>query len=178
MALRNTLWITALALGGVVVPASASGGSTPSTPTPPTVTRTFVFPPFGLANSSTSVENARISVLNIAQTAHNGTKASCTGSISFANGTGTAVGKPVTFTNLPTGEIASGDVIGLSPGSSSIRNEFQGSVQVTMPLTSAAPCSLLLTLEVYDAQSGATHALVTTSVEEPLAIEPATGHNQ
>jgi hypothetical protein len=100
--------------------------------------------------------------VNIAATSPKGTKASCGGTISFTDATGAAIGRPTTFTNLGTGQIANGDLVGTGA-----RAEIQGSVQVTITLGSAAtPCSLLLTLETFDTASGATHAVVTAAVAE------------
>ena len=196
MSMRSILCIAAVALGGSVVQASAgiilpgqggttgsgtsgstsSGGSgtsnnTPTTPpptTPPTFTRTFLFPAVGLA----ATESARIAVVNIAQTSHKGTAALCNGSISFTDALGKPVGAVSPFKDLPTGQIAHGDVLGFSPSNSSVRNEYQGSVQVTVGPGASAPCSLLLTLEVFDTQTGVTRGLITSAIEEPLDVEP------
>ena len=195
MSMRSILCIAAVALGGSVVQASAgiilpgqggttgsgtsgstsSGGSgtsnnTPTTPpTTPTFTRTFLFPAVGLA----ATESARIAAVNIAQTSHKGTAALCTGSISFTDALGKPVGAVSPFKDLPTGQIAHGDVSGFNPSnSSSVRNEYQGSVQVTVGPGASAPCSLLLTLEVFDTQTGVTRGLITSAIEEPLEVEP------
>ena len=167
MTFRRSLLISAFTLSALVVPASAeSNSTTPTTPTtPPTFTRTYFFPAVGLA----STETARISAVNIAATSPKGPKASCGGTISFTDDTGAAIGKPTSFTNLGTGQIATGDLVG-----SGARAEIQGSVQVTITLgPTATPCSLLLTLETFDTTSGVTHAVVTAAV--PQAEPPAFG---
>ncbi|MBZ5576491.1 MAG: hypothetical protein LAP40_08040 [Acidobacteriia bacterium] len=161
MSLRRSLWITAVAVGCVAVPASAE-----TTPTSPqtanqTYTRTFVFPPVGLA----ATETAQISVLNIAPDAHNGTKASCSGTISFANGAGVQFGAITPFTDLGTNKIGKGQILGFSPSNPTGRSEIQGTVQLTVELKPLTPCSLLLTLETFDTNTGVTHAVVTTAVE-------------
>ena len=157
MTFCRSLWISAITLSALLVPASAQSNFTTPT-TPPTFTRTYYFPAVGLA----STETARISAVNIAATSPNGTKASCGGSISFTDATGAAIGKPTAFTGLGTGQITSGDLVG-----SGARAEIQGSVQVTITLGSAAtPCSLLLTLETFDTSTGVTHAVVTATVAE------------
>ena len=155
MTICRSLLISAVALSAFVVPASAESSPTAPT-TPPTFTRTYYFPPVGLA----ATETARISAVNIAPTSAKGTKASCGGTISFTDATGAAIGKSTAITNLGTGEIQSGDLVG-----SGARAEVQGSVQVTITLgPTATPCSLLLTLETFDTASGATHAVVTAAV--------------
>jgi len=144
---------------------SNSGGSNSNTAT---ITRTFLFPAVGLGQT----EFARIAVVNIAKATAKGTAAACTGSISFTNDQGSPVGAVTSFKNLATGHIAHGDVAGLTPSNpSSVRNEYQGSVEVTMTAGSSAPCSLLLTLEVYD-MTGPTRAVITSVIEEPLEVEP------
>ncbi len=168
MSLRNTLWIAALAVGATAIPVFAAG-STSAPGTPATFVRTYVFPATGFAPGS---ETVRISVVNIAATSHNGTKASCSGNIGFQDATGTSLGT-TPFTNVGTGQIAVGDYAIQSPVPLHGRSEIQGRVQVTLTAGSAAPCSLLLTLEVFDTASGVTHGLVTTAIEEPVAMEPS-----
>lgn len=167
MFLPKSLWTSALALGALVIPATAADNATPpTTPTPPpTITRTFLFPAAGLAAS----EMARVSVVNIAPASHTGTKASCTGEIGFTDATGAAVGKGTAFTNVGTSQIATGDLDG-STLTGSARNEFQGSVKLTINLGAGAPCSLLMTLEIFDKATAVTHSIVTAAVEEPVAI--------
>jgi len=188
--MRSILCIAAVALVGSTVPAFAgveglpgstssgstssgstnSGGTTPpTTTTPPVFTRTFLFPAVGLA----ATESARIAAVNIAQTTHKGTAALCNGSISFTDALGKPVGAVSPIKDLPTGQIAHGDVSGFNgSNSSSLRNEYQGSVQVTVGPGASAPCSLLLTLEVFDTQTGVTRGLITSAIEEPLEVEP------
>lgn len=173
MSFRSNLWISAVALGTLTVPVFAADTPAPPTPpvTPPTFTRTFSFPAVGLASS----ESARVAAVNIAPASHKGTAASCSGNISFTDDKGTPAGKATAFTALGTGQIAHGDL----PGSTgaNVRNEFQGSVQVTIDPASGAPCSLLLTLEVFDTTTGVTHGLVTSAIEAPINAEPAAfGH--
>jgi hypothetical protein len=174
MSFRSNLWISAAALGALTVPALAANNPAPPTPpAPPAIMRTFVFPAVGLASS----ESARIAAVNIAPASHKGTAASCSGTISFTNASGAPVGKPAQF-SIGTGDIAYGDVLGLDPSSNSVRNEFQGSVQVTIDPASGAPCSLLLTLEVFDTATGVTHGLMTSAIDAPMNVEPtaALGH--
>lgn len=187
MSLRNKLWISALAVGCAVVPASARDAnnpppttpSTPTTPTtpttPPTFTRTYVFPATGFAVSS---ETVRISAVNIAQTSHNGTKASCSVTFGFNDSTGKALGNPTAQNTIGTGQIATADYA-VPPPANQLggRSELQGFVQVSMTPSASAPCSLLLTLEVFDTATSATRSMITTAIEEPLEGGPiAFGH--
>jgi hypothetical protein len=175
MPLRSSLWISAVAFGVLVASATAENNTTPPPPkTPPTpIVRTYDFPATGFAPSS---ETVRVTVVNIAPHSHNGTAASCNGAILFSDASGKELGSPIAFAKLGTGQIATGDYSvppsGI-PGLVLKRSELQGSVQVTIDPTAAAPCSLLLTLEVYDSTTYATHALVTAAVEEPIAVTPA-----
>jgi len=158
---RSVLLISVVTVACLTAPLSADSTSTTNSPT---ITRTFVFPAMGGASS----ETIRIAVLNIAQAAHNGTKASCTGTIAFANPAGTQLSS-TPFT-VGTGDIQVADLPLGAPGApAGGRTEVQGSV--TLNVTNV-PCSLLLTLENFDSNSGVTHAVVTTAVEEPAVITP------
>ena len=57
------------------------------TTTTTSLTRTFNFPPVGIASS----ETAQINVTNLAPASSGGTAASCAGSVSFTNATGAAI---------------------------------------------------------------------------------------
>ena len=173
MASRNLLWISVAAMG-LIVPASAENGKA-NPPAP--VVRTFLFPATGFSVTS---ETVRVTVVNIAPAAHNGTQANCTGNILFNDSTGTALQPATPFTAKGTGAIATVDLVTpaalkLLPG----RAETQAAVQLNIDPKSTAPCSLLLTLEVYDNGTFATHGLVTTAIEEPAAIGLAgLGHGE
>ena len=115
-----------------------------------TGTRTIALPPAGLG----STETARINVVNVATESSSGTAASCTGTISFLNASGTAIGSPATFT-VTSGQIASGSLAFSSSGLSGIRGEIRGEIQLT--LTSGVPCALAFSFETFDSTTGATH---------------------
>src|ERR1700678_736123 len=61
-----------------------------------TFTRSYSFPPVGLASS----ETAQVNVVNIAagSTAANATATTCAGTATFANASGKTIGTPVSFT--------------------------------------------------------------------------------
>ena len=106
MSLSNTLWISGVVMAGLVVPAGAQNIEPMSNNTPPTYTQTYLFPATGFGPT----ENIRITVVNVAPAAHNGTKASCSGSISFNDSTGKPIPLPPTTFNLGTGQIATADL--------------------------------------------------------------------
>jgi len=117
-----------------------------------TVTRTNSFPPVGLATT----ETMQVNLLNAASASSSGTAASCTGTVSFANSSGTAIGSSTSFT------IASGQVFSVSlPYSKaglSGRGEIVASLELTF--TSGTPCGLVSSLETFDSATGATHAYI------------------
>ncbi|HMD49573.1 MAG TPA: hypothetical protein VKG79_10765 [Bryobacteraceae bacterium] len=115
-----------------------------------TGTRTINLPPAGLG----STETARINVVNVASESSSGTAASCTGTISFLNASGTAIGSPATFT-VTSGQISSGSLPFSSAGISGVRGEIRGEIQLT--LTSGVPCALAFSFETFDSTTGATH---------------------
>jgi hypothetical protein len=113
-------------------------------------TRTINLPPAGLG----STETARINVVNVASESSSGTAASCTGSISFLNSSGTAIGSPATFT-VTSGQISSASLPFASASLAGIRGEIRGEIQLT--LTSGVPCALTFSFETFDSTTGATH---------------------
>ena len=167
MSFRNMLWISVAAMG-LIMPASAENDRPASAAAAPIV-RTFLFPATGFSVTS---ETVRVTVVNIAPAAHNGTPANCTGNILFADSKGVALQKALPFTASGTGAIATVDLV--TPAVLKLlggRGETQASVQVNIDPKSPAPCSLLLTLEVYgNDNAAATHALITTAIEEPASL--------
>lgn len=128
------------------------------TTTPTSLTRTFNFPPVGLGSS----ETAQINVTNLAAASSGGTAASCTGSISFANATGAAIGTATPFT-VGTGQISSVSLPFAKATSSGSRVEIRGVVQLTVSTTAQAPCSLEFSMETFDTISGVTHLFLSNS---------------
>jgi hypothetical protein len=115
-----------------------------------TGTRTITLPPAGLG----STETARINVVNGASESSSGTAASCTGSISFLNSSGAAIGSATAFT-VTSGQIASASLPFSSASLSGVRGEIRGEIQLT--LTSGVPCALSFSFETFDSTTGATH---------------------
>jgi hypothetical protein len=160
MSIRS-VWTIGAVAAGLTFSAFAQSTTTtpPSIPTPVSFTRTYAFPPVGLAPT----DSASISVTNTAATSANGTKASCSVSISFTKDDGTSAGPATTFT-LGTGQIQTATLASFSTS----RTEISGSVQVTITPGSYTPCSLLMTLETFDTGSGVTHSTTTSVVEQPI----------
>jgi hypothetical protein len=118
-----------------------------------TVTETSNTPPIGLASS----ETAQINVVNTASASSSGTAASCTGTISFLNASGTAIGAATPFT-VGSGVISSVSLPFAKVGVTGTRTEIRGVIARTVSLGSgAAPCALEATFETYDTSTGVTH---------------------
>jgi len=112
-------------------------------------TRTINLPPAGLG----STETAQITVVNVASNSSSGTAASCTGTISFLNSSGAAIGSATSFT-LTSGEIASASLPFASAGFSGIRGVLRGQIQETV--TSGVPCGLQFSFATFNTTTGAT----------------------
>lgn len=115
-----------------------------------TATRQSNTPPFGIG----STETARITLLNTAAASSAGTAASCTGTVSFLNASGTAVGAAANFT------VASGQMQSVSLPSTQVTltgNRAELRAHITLTVTSGTPCSLNYSLETFDTSTGATH---------------------
>jgi hypothetical protein len=143
MTIRSLILICAFAAGAMAQPFL-------------TVTRDYNFPPVGLASS----ETAQLNVVNIAQANAANSTPSCTGTINFANASGTAIVKPVSFTT--TGSQISSTQLTFSQlqlASGEVRGEFVASVQ----LMSAAGCALVFSLETFDSTTGVTHVYLGNS---------------
>lgn len=115
-------------------------------------------PPFGLAAS----ETAQINLVNTAGPDTNGTAASCTGTVTFYDGTGAPIGKPTNFT-IGTAQIFSVKLpfssLTASGSRTVIRAEIAGSAVAISVLSppSLPPCGLTFSLETYDSSTGVTH---------------------
>jgi hypothetical protein len=134
-----------------------------------TVTRDFVFPPVGLG----STETAQVNLVNIApaSTASTATAPSCTGTVTFASATGATIGQANPFT-AASGQIASVSLPFSSAGISGTHGVILVSVQQTTTIPSAARCSLVFSLDIFDTATGETHVFVgnASSNATPLMI--------
>lgn len=125
----------------------AVGASAQTTTSSSTITRSL--PPIGLASS----ETLQVNLLNDAAASSTGTTASCTGSVAFANASGTAIGSSTSFT-ISSGEVFSVS-LPFSKAGLSARGEIVASITLTQ--TSGTPCALASSLETFDTSSGVTH---------------------
>jgi hypothetical protein len=109
----------------------------------------FSFGPVGLA----ATETMQVNLLNTASASSSGTAASCTGTVTFTNAAGTAIGTATSYT-IAGGVIDTVSLPFAKSGETGVRTEIVASVQ---PTSSSAPCGLLISLETYDISSGVTH---------------------
>jgi len=157
-------------LGAAALAISAASAQT--TTTPSTVTRQSSFPPAGLASS----ETMQVNVANIATASPSGTAASCTGTISFINSSGTTIGTAASFT-LASGHGSSASLPYSQAGAGGTRAEIRGVVAVTATPGSGVPCALVSSLETYDTSTGVTHVFLAGPAEpaDDLGPGPAGG---
>jgi hypothetical protein len=140
--------------------------------------RNIVLPPMGFGGT----ETAQVSVVNTAP-GSSGVAASCQGSVSFYDPSGSIVGTSSSFT-VGTGQIFSAKLPHASTGaaglSTLIRAEIglstapsTGSILGSAPSVPAThPCELVFSLETYDSATGITHAVVsgTTAQGAPIGV--------
>ncbi len=126
---------------------ASSAFAQPSTTAVPTRS----FPPVGLAPS----ETLQINLYNAATASSTSTSTAaplCTGSVSFFNANGVAVGTSQNY-SVPAGQIVS---IKLPPAPTALTGRPEYVATVT-PTESNARCALVTTLEVYGTADGVTH---------------------
>jgi len=134
-------------------------GMAQSLPIPFSFTRDINYLPVGLASS----ETMQVNVVNLAANSSNGTMASCTGSISFFNAAGTAIGTASSFT-VTAGATSSVTLTLLKAGITGVRAEIRAVVHATTMIGhNAAPCSLGSSLETFDSTLGVTHVYVSNA---------------
>jgi hypothetical protein len=117
-----------------------------------TVTHSASLPPVGLAIT----ETIQVNLTNTATATASGTAASCTGSVSFYNASGTIIGTATSFT-LGSGQISSVKLPYASAGASGSRAVVRPVVTATSTQPSSVPCSLHYSVESYDSATGVTH---------------------
>lgn len=126
-----------------------------------TSTRQLSFPPIGMGTG----ETVEVNLANLAANSSSGTAASCAGTVSFVNPSGTAVGTTQNFT-LTTGQATSVRLPFSSSGITGTRGVVRAIVTLNLSTASPRPpCSLSITLQTFDTTTGATHALLTDSME-------------
>jgi hypothetical protein len=165
----------------LAVSAAAQVITTP--PTPVSYPWNYSFPPVGLAYSETlqiNVVNRPVTFSYISTilktltspttptTSNLPTTSTCTGTITFTNAAGTIIGTPVQFI-IPIGTVFSAPLPFSMTGYSGFRGEIQAAVQGTTTLPSSNLCSLSVSLETFDTNTGVTH----TFLSAPEAVSPA-----
>jgi hypothetical protein len=133
-----------------VVTASAMFAQTTTT-----TTRDASIGPVGVG----STETIQINVANLAANSTTGTAASCTGSITFNNTAGNAIGTSTSFT-VTAGQIFSASLPFSKITTGTARTEVIGVVALTTSSTTRTPCDLHFSLETFDTATGATHVYV------------------
>lgn len=140
--------------------------------TPTNITRQYAFPPVGLGSTQT----ARVNVANTAANASSGTAASCTGTVTFVNASGTTIGSAMPFI-VTSGQIFAASLPFGSTGVATnvTHTEFIASVQLNSPTTSPRPpCTLQTSLELDDTNSGDVEVVLPTATLSvgPIAVGP------
>lgn len=150
MLTHNTVRVFAGALTMAICAFGQSG-----TPTPASTTRTSSLPPVGIGVT----ETVQVILTNTATSSSKGTAASCAGSVSFYNASGTMIGTTESFT-LASGQIEQVGLPYASAGSTAVRALVRAAVSLTTMFPSSAPCALSYSLATFDTATGVTHAIV------------------
>jgi hypothetical protein len=142
-----------------IVAASIAAAPAMLAQTTTTTTRDLTVGPIGVG----STETIQVNVANLASNSSSGTAASCSGSISFNNSSGTAIGSATPFT-ATSGQISSVSLPFNKIAASGVRAEVIGVIAMTTSSSTQAPCQLHFSVETYDTSTGATHAYVSGGV--------------
>ena len=127
------------------------------------LTRSYNLPPVGLGSTETAQVNLVNTVTSSAGTSSASSPA-CTGTISFADASGKAIGSPVSFTTSGS-QVFSTQLMFSQLGVTGTRGEFVGSIQLTTALPAdGSRCSLTYSLETFDTSTGATHVYLSNAL--------------
>lgn len=134
-------------------------------PTP--AARVVGFAPVGVALT----ENMQVNLYNQASNPASGTAASCTGTVSFLDATGKAIagtGGPFTVAAGQTQSI----VLTGAKANTSTTTGSRAEVRAVISLTTmhGTPCSLVDSLEIFDATTGASHVYLQGNVLSEIPI--------
>lgn len=137
-----------------------SGLAIAQTTTSTTTTHSSEIGPIGVG----STETIQVTVANLAANAASGTAASCTGSVSFNNSAGAAIGSATSFT-VTSGQISSVSVPFNKLAASGVRAEVIAVISQTTTTspTTRVPCELRYAVETFDTATGATHVYISGS---------------
>ncbi len=134
------------------------------------VTRTsdFGFPVVGLG----STETIGVNLINLAPNLASGTAASCSGSVTFYNSAGTAIGPANTFT-LAANAATSINLAFSSTGITGTRGLIRAVLANTA--TAGVPCALSYSLNTFDTGTGATHLFLAGPTVNMMPLTPGPG---
>jgi hypothetical protein len=199
IAKKHPLFLTALALVSAATSAAQGTVTTQPTPTPTPTSYpwSYSFPPVGLAYPETLQVNVAnqpaaaflgispvgvctlCSTFGIPSTPLGGTtvpvtvtpitNGPCAGTITFTNAAGTTIGTPVSFT-VAVGQIFSAPLPFSMTGYSGFRGEILPSVQGTTTIPSSTVCSLSVSLETFDTNTGVTHVFLPAPGTYPMEV--------
>jgi len=117
---------------------------------------TINLPPVGLG----SAETLEVNVANVAYNLSNGTAASCTGTVTFFNASGMAIGAAQTFT-ITAGETYPIRLSFTSAGGTGSRTTVRAVVSLTRPTTtSRPPCTVAVSMAIFETNTGTTAAVI------------------
>lgn len=120
------------------------------------VTPTINLPPVGLGSTQT----LEVNVANVASNSSSGTAASCTGTVTFVDATGKAIGAAQPFT-LTAGQTSPLRLPFASSGGTAPRTTLRAVVSLTVPTgTPRPPCTLDVSVDIFDTNTGATAAVI------------------
>ena len=120
------------------------------------VTPTINLPPVGLGSTQT----LEVNVANVASNSSSGTAASCTGTVTFVDATGKAIGAAQPFT-LTAGQTSPLRLPFASSGGTAPRTTLRAVVSLTVPTTTPRPpCTLDVSVDIFDTNTGATAAVI------------------
>jgi hypothetical protein len=121
-----------------------------------TPTQTINLPPVGLG----ATETLEVNVANLASNSSSGTAASCTGTVTFFNAGGTAIGSAQSFT-VTAGQSSPISLPFSSSGGTGTRTTVRAIVSLTVPTTAPRPpCTLDVSLALVNTSTGATDAII------------------
>ena len=147
--------IVGISLAGVSLFGQNTGSATASTSSP-------LFPPVGVAPS----ETLQVNLTNIAtKSGSSNLLPQCSGTLTFYNAGGSVIGDGTSIGfSVATGILSvplTYSAIGAAGQRAVVRVDIELS-PVTLPTGSGTPaCSLLSSLEIYDAATGSIHAVIT-----------------
>jgi hypothetical protein len=126
------------------------------TTTSASIASTISLAPIGLG----AAETLEVNVANVASNSSSGTAASCTGSVTFFNTSGTAIGAAHTFT-VTSGQTSAIQLPFSSSGGTGTRTTVRAVVSVTIPTTTPRPpCTLDVSLAIFETNTGTTAAVI------------------